>query len=177
MNIVFKFIIFGVILIIIYECVIAYTRYLKRKRIYDIAKKASLDLKKPLLVIGDPDNGSANHVFGRCYECGDLCLDITGCPKCERSIQSSVEDFLPKLESNSHVIFISCVLEYVDSEKLNFVISEIKRVSGNDFYLISVEPFSLTAMFYPTRFITNEGSPKNIILSEYPDKTIHYQKL
>lgn len=164
-----KIILFIIGLLILYELVLTYTRYLKRKRIFDIAKKSAQDLGKPLMVIGDPDNGATNFMFGRCYECGDVCLDITGCPSCSNGIKQKIEDYLPTLECNSYVIFISCVLEYVDTNKLDFIMKEINRVSGGNYYIVSVEPMSLTALLYPTRWITGEHGSNQMILTEYPN--------
>lgn len=166
-----------IVLVIVYELVLTYTRFIRRKRIFNIAVDKSKEINKPLMVIGDPDNGSTNYLVGRSYECGDICIDITGCPGCKIGIRQKIEEYLPRLQSNSYVIFISCVLEYVDSDKIDFIISEIKRVSGGNYFVVSVEPLSMTALFYPTRFITGEGCPNQVILSEYPDKNIRYKKL
>jgi cbb3-type cytochrome oxidase subunit 3 len=165
------------ILILFYEAILTLLRHQRRKNIYKLAKQSSIDLKKPLLVIGDPDNGTTNFLLGKSYDYGDLCVDLVGCKGAKNSVTSKVEDFLPNLPDNSYVIFISCVLEYVDSDKLDFIISEIKRVSGNNFFLVNVDPLTITAYFYPTRFITREKGPNQIILSQYPQKEIFYKKL
>lgn len=164
-------------LFILYEIILTYTRYIRRKQVFQIASDRSKALHKPLLVIGDPDNGTTNHFLGRSYGCGDLCLDITGCIGCPNGKKYTVEDYLPTLESNSYVIFISCVLEYVETEHLDFIIDEIRRVSGGDYFIVSVDPLSLTAWFYPTKFLTRESGPNQIILSEYPDKDFRYRIL
>jgi hypothetical protein len=147
---------------------------LKRKQIYNVAKQKAIETKKPLMIIGDPDNGATNFVVGRSYDCGNLCVDITGCPKCSNGIKLKVEDYLPTLESNSYVLFVSCVLEYVDSKNIDFTFSEIKRVSGGDYFIVSVEPYSITDLFYPTKFITGESGPNQIVLTEYPSKDLKY---
>jgi len=177
MNTWLKIILIIIGIVILYELILTYTRYIKRNRIFKMANKRVKETGKPLMVIGDPDNGATNYIFGRSYDCGDVCVDLTGCPSCPKGIKEKIEDYLPTLESDSYVIFISCVLEYVDPDKIDFIISEMKRVSGGDYFVVSVEPFSMTALFYPTRFITGEGGPKHLILSEYPDKDILYQRL
>jgi hypothetical protein len=129
------------------------------------------------MVIGDPDNGSTNYLVGRSYGYGDVCVDLTGCPGSTNGVKQKIEEYLPTLSDDSHVIFISCVLEYVDNDKIDFIISEIKRVSGGDYFVVSVDPLSISAIFYPTRWITGEGGPNQIILTEYPEKEISYVKL
>jgi hypothetical protein len=158
----------------LYEIVLNYTRYIRRKQIFQVALNKSKTLDKPLLVIGDPDNGTTNHLLGRCYGCGDVCLDITGCIGCPNGVKATIEEYLPTLKTNSHVIFISCVLEYVKTENIDFIIQEIKRVSGDDYFIVSVDPYSLTALFYPTKILTGESGPNQIILSEYPSKDFKY---
>ena len=98
----FLVVIFGLIL---FELALTYSRFLKRKQIYNVAKQKAIETKKPLMIIGDPDNGATNFVVGRSYDCGNLCVDITGCPKCSNGIKLKVEDYLPTLESNSYVLF------------------------------------------------------------------------
>ena len=168
-------IIFG--MIIIYELILTYTRFIKRRQIYQLALQKSKELNKPLMVIGDPDNGATNYIFGRSYGCGDVCLDLTGCPGCTNGIKETIENYLPKLDNNTYVIFISCVLEYVKTQNLDIIMNQIKRVSGGYYYIVSVEPFSLTALFYPTKFLTGESGPNQIILSEYPEKELRYLSL
>jgi hypothetical protein len=172
-----KIILFILFVVVIYELALSYTRYIRRKRIYALAKTKSQLVKKPLLVIGDPNNGSTNYLIGSSYGCGDVCLDLTGCPECPNGVKQKIEAYLPELENNSYVIFISCVLEYVDTQNLDFIHRELMRVSGGDLFIVSVEPLSLTAILYPTRFVTGERGPNQIILSEYPDTNLKYYPL
>ena len=175
MNVWLKIISVIFILLIIYELVLTYTRYIKRRRVFSIAKSFAESSGKPLMVIGDPWNGSTNKIFGPSYECGDVCIDLTGCPNCIHGIKSKIENYLPSVPSDSYVIFISCVLEYVDSGKIDYIFSEIQRVSGGDYYIVSVEPWTLTALLYPTRLITGEGNPNQIIYTDYPNKILEYR--
>lgn len=125
---------------------------------YDRAQNVSKLREKKLLVIGDPDTGCINYYLGRDYNCGDVCLDLTGCPKCEVAIKGSLELELPKLPTNGYVIFVSCTLEYVNN--LSDVVSELKRVSGGDLFIATVEPYA------PLHFLF--GSTKQIIISAPP---------
>lgn len=177
MNLILKIILIVVFGIILYEVILTYTRFQKRKQIFKMVQKRSQETGKPLLVIGDPENGATNYLMGKSYDCGDVCVDLTGCPNCPNGIKEKVENYLPTLASDSHVVFISCVLEYVSSDQIDSIISQLQRVAGNDLFVVSVEPLSITALLYPTRFITGEGGPNQIILDEYPVKDIRYLRL
>lgn len=118
-------------------------RSLYYKRAYNLSKK----LNKPLMVIGDPYNGRSSKVLGKKYGCGDICLDLTGCPKCKNSSKGYLEDTLLDFPDNSHVIFVSYVLEYVNDVEL--VYEQLKRVSGGDMYILTVQPNDYVVnMFY-----------------------------
>lgn len=152
----------------------AYKRSSRRKIYYEMALQKSRETNKELLVIGDPDNGFVNKYFGRDYGCGTICIDITGCPKCKNKWKGKVENILPKLETNRYVVYVSCVLEYMDKTHIDDTIKHLKRVSGGDLYLVSVDPYSFTSMFYVGRMFTGEPSAKRIITSEYPFTDINY---
>ena len=47
---------------------------------------------------------------------------------------------MKKLDTNSFVIYESCVLEYVDSNKIPEVRQELFRVSGGDYYEVRIFP-------------------------------------
>jgi ubiquinone/menaquinone biosynthesis C-methylase UbiE len=48
---------------------------------------------------------------------------------------------------NSVVVFVSCVLEYVDD--VDAAIKELMRISGGHLYVVRVEPWTATAYLYP----------------------------
>lgn len=101
---------------------------------------------KPLMVLGAPNNGVINYFLSD-YGCGDLCMDLQGCPECPTALEGRAEDLLQQLEDDSVVAFVSCVLEYVDDPVL--VTSELRRVAGPDLFVVRVEPGSLTSTVYP----------------------------
>lgn len=116
-------------------------RHHRRIKVFNMAMKKSIETGKQLMVIGDPYTGSYitkmyNKIFGT-YSCGDVCVDLTGCPKCSKQtdkIVGNIENILSNYKYNNFVIFVSCVLEYVDD--IDFVISELYRVSGGDLYVV-----------------------------------------
>ena len=122
-------------------------RRARRRSLYAAALERARVTGKPLLVFGDPDEGIVDPLLGRSYGCGDACTDITGCPKCPSGLPGRAEDVLPRLAPGSHVVFASCVLEYVDDVEL--VARELWRVSGGDLFVAHVEPHSLAARLYP----------------------------
>lgn len=122
-------------------------RRARRRSLYAAALERAHATGKPLLVFGDPDEGIVDPLLGRSYGCGDVCTDLTGCPACPNGLAGRAEDVLPRLASDSHVVYASCVLEYVDD--VEHVARELWRVSGGDLFVAHVEPHSLTARFYP----------------------------
>ena len=153
-----KFLIF-IIIIIIYEITICMIRKIKRKVYYKKAVKRAKETNKKLLVIGDPYNGIASITTGLDYNCGNLCIDLTGCPKCDNAIKGRLEDIIPTLNLNEYVIYISCVLEYLDN--LPLVMSYLNKVNKNDLFIVNVEWYSLMVYFYPY-YLTDERPPKYI---------------
>lgn len=148
-----------IIFIVLYEIVICFIRKIKRRIYYKQAVQRSKETNKKLLVIGDPYNGIASITTGLDYNCGDICVDITGCPKCETGIKSKLEDYLPTINLNDYVIYISCVLEYTSD--LPLIESYLNKVPPQDLFVVNVEWYSLMAYFYPF-FLTGEQPPKYI---------------
>ena len=145
-------------LLIIYENIISnIIRKLKRRNQFKLASKRAQDTNKQLLVIGDPYNGMNSITTGSDYTCGDVCVDITGCPKCDNGVKARLEDYLPTINLDEYVIYISCVLEYVDD--LPLILSYLNKVPYNDLYVVNVEWYTFTAYFYPS-FLTGEPRAK-----------------
>lgn len=147
-----------------------------RQIIFKLAQTQSLKIGKPLLVYGDPFNGIGSkffNLFMSGYECGDETVDLTGCPNCPNGKMSDILVHLKSKESNSQVIFISCVLEYVDN--IDEVISELKRVSGglDNIFVVTVGNMSLAAYLY-----REDGyKAKNIVYAPPKYKDLKYKKI
>lgn len=155
----------------------SFDRRTRRSHIFKLAKMRSQQVGKKLLVIGDPDNGIMNKYFGRDYGCGDECIDLAGCSKCKSFTKGDVCKMIKLYPSDSHVIFISCVLEYIDSDKLEDLYDELLRVSGKDLFVVSVGAGSIESYFYIGPYITNEQPAKNLVYTEYPEIQLLYKKL
>ena len=137
MNIIIKLLLFLVFLEYIIFTII---RQCKRYFIYKEAVEYSKKIKKPLLVIGDPDSGWMTRNFGRLYGCGDICTDLYDCPKCKISEKGDILDVLKNKGDNSFVIFESCVLECIfDKNKRKHIKNEIKRVAVKSFH-VRIQP-------------------------------------
>jgi hypothetical protein len=117
------YIFFIILLLIIFIALIIKIYYfnigIQKKSLYSIAKKRSIQLNKPLIVIGSPINEE--------YGCGNICIDLHGCNACDVSIKNKIEDELIKYKTNSCVIYECGVLEVVDNLG---VIKEMYRVAG-----------------------------------------------
>ncbi len=112
----------------------------KRKVVFDEARAEAVKLGRPLVVIGAPDGGVTSG-----YGCGDITIDIE-CSTCPQSIQADITKHIP-LDDDSCVVFVSCVLEYVGD--YHAAVDELLRVSGGHLHVVRVEPWTLTAFFYP----------------------------
>lgn len=116
-------------------------RNYRRYVYYQAAQQLSQDVSKPLLVVGANDLGGVSGSISSAlelYGCGDRCIDIQGCRECPGSADKQrIEDVLPLLPTNSHVIYLSCVLEYVDS--VANVTQELFRVSGGDLFIVHLD--------------------------------------
>ena len=126
------------IIIILLILDISFSLYRAYKRYY-LYKEASLKAKntnKKLLVIGDPNSGFFNKNIYKCYECGDICLDINGCNDCSKQIKGDLVKEIKKMKSNKYVIFESCVLEYINNINMDDINNELQRVSGGDLYQV-----------------------------------------
>ena len=147
------------VVIILYEIIIMLIRKIKRRILFKQAKQRAKLTGKKLLVIGDPYNGLASKTTGCDYGCGDICLDLTGCPNCPKTLKGKLEEHISKINLNEHVVFISCVLEYVDD--LDYINSYLSKMNQQDLFVVNVEWYSLMAYFYPY-YLTNEMPPKHI---------------
>lgn len=165
-----------IILILLNEFIQGLLRQKERKEIFIQAKTRSKNINKPLVVIGDPYYGYGTRFYGLFmdgYECGDETVDITGAPKCSKNYKMDILDYLKKQKNNSKVLFISCVLEYIDN--IDEVISEIYRVAGssNNIFIVAVSKYTLSAYLYQE----DEYSAKNIIFGAPYYNNITYKKI
>ncbi len=127
----------------------ALRRFEARRRGFETAARRASALGRPLVVVGDPDAGAHTRLV-RAYGCGDLCIDLQGCPMC-RVMQAAdlTVGPVPGVADDSAVVFVSCVLEYVSDVEV--AIQELQRMAGSpeNLFIVFVEPWSLTAALYP----------------------------
>lgn len=165
MRVVFGAIVGG-ILLLFNEIIQDFVRNNNRKSTYKDALECSKKLGKRLIVIGDPHRGKGSSFHGVSYGSGDMTIDINGCSKgkCD-VIQDDAYEVLKQLKTNSSVIFISCVLEYI--EHIEKTIKEIRRVSGGNYFIVHVQPYTLTAFLYACK--KESSSARNIIFKTKPN--------
>lgn len=164
--------------LILYELfIILVQRKWRRKDIYDQAVKRSQETGKRLFVIGDPNNDNKSLDGKADYGCGDVCLDKeTGCQLCPNGVKDSLENVLPQIPDNSYVVFVSCVLEYVDNFEM--VKSELNRISGGDLFVVNIEPNTLKTNLFPNLGYGGKFKRKRIIYSAPPySPDIKYREL
>ena len=112
-----------------------------RATLYRAAAVRASELNKPLVVLGAPDGGVTAG-----YGCGDLTVDLFPSGVCPVPIVADVTKALP-FADDSVVVFVACVLEYVSD--FDAALKELRRVAGNNLYVVRVEPWTLTAYLYP----------------------------
>lgn len=139
-------------IVILNEVINSYYRNYNRKHMYRRAALRAIELNRPLIVIGDPHNGLDARFHGSAYGCGSFIIDISGCGKniCEDVIERDVVASLNVFENNTCVIFISCVLEYLDDQSIEHALIEIARVSGerNNVFVVTMGSYSLSSYYY-----------------------------
>ena len=161
-----------VLTLFVYETVIFVNRKIKRRQIFKLAQQRSKQTGLPLLVVGDPYNGMTSKYSGIDYSCGDLCLDINGCPQCEHKLKMALEDFT---DFQSYIVFISCTLEYVND--LPLICKRLEKMNYENLFVVHIEPYSLTNWLYPN-FITGEPPNKYIITVAPPfSRKIEYKSI
>ena len=111
-----------------------------RSEMYEAAAARAAELGRPLIVVGAPDGGMTSG-----YGCGDATVDLAG-SSCPNSYAANICTGLP-FDDDSAVIYVSCVLEYVDD--YDAAMQELYRVSGGQLFLVRVEPWTATAFLYP----------------------------
>lgn len=124
-------------------------RFEARRRLFAAAARRAYELGRPLVVIGDPDAGAHTRLV-RAYGCGDLCLDLQGCPMCQvMQAADLTAGPVPGVADDSAVVFVSCVLEYVSDPEAAF--REVQRMAGSreNVFIVFVESWTLTAALYP----------------------------
>ena len=167
----YKYLLFFITLLICYEIFFSLHRQYNRVKYYKLALNRSKQIKKPLIVIGDPANGTGSKLFGPAYGYGDYCVDLSGCPKGNSiNIKGDVVEALKKFGSNSSVIFVSHVLEYV--ENIDECIKELKRVGGENLYIVTIGPYCITSYVY-----YGESTTRNVFKNNPPNGDFDYFKL
>ena len=127
----------------------ALIRFRERTAAYRAAAQRATELGRRLVVIGDPDAGLHTRLM-RAYGCGDVCVDQGGCPKCPVTVVADItKGPIADIADDSGVVFVSCVLEYV--EDLNAALAEVARIAGSpdNAFIVNVQPWTLTARLYP----------------------------
>lgn len=112
----------------------------RRTTVFEYARGYAHSIGRPLVVVGAPDGGVTSG-----YGCGDYTIDMAP-SMCPNSIQADITKRLP-FEDDSTVVFVSCVLEYVNHA--GDAIAELARISGGHMFVVGVEPWTFASFLYP----------------------------
>lgn len=122
----------------------------RRRDAFNAALSRKAETDKPLVVLGDPEGGVIGRVMGVDFDCADLCIDARGCANCENVIVASAEEGLAQLSSGGHVVYVNTgVLERTANPDV--LLQQIQRVSGGDFFMAPVSPWSIFAWLPPSK--------------------------
>jgi hypothetical protein len=135
--------------ILVYELYLAMVnRRQKRRDAFNAALQRNVETSKPLLVIGDPDGRLLSRILGRDSDCGDMCLDLRGCSKCQSGEPGDPFERIKQLGTNASVVFVDTgQLERVPD--MPAALSELQRISGGDLFIAHIEPWSLLSLLPP----------------------------
>lgn len=148
----------------------ALLRFRERTAAFKLATERAVALNRQLVVIGDPDAGFHTRL-SRAYGCGDVCVDLNGCPKCPTTVVADITKSIP-LPDDSSVVFVSCVLEYVTD--LKGALREIARVAGrsDNVFIVRVQPWTLTARLYPAAHWRADGTSADMVPVSLEEKLL-----
>lgn len=127
----------------------ALVRFEERKCLFRAAAARAAAVGRKLVVVGNPDGGFHTR-FMRAYGCGDVCVDLAGCPACPVALVADItKGPLPGIADDSVVVFVSCVFEYV--EDLDAAMAETSRIAGqrDNIFAVTVQGWTLTSRLYP----------------------------
>lgn len=141
---------------------LALQRWRRRRATFEAASWRATELGRPLVVVGDPDAGAHTSLMPA-YGCGDLCIDLRGCPRCESYRAADItRGPIAGVADDSAVVFVSCVFEYVDD--LDAARREVLRIAGSseNVFVVTVQPWTFTAALYPGARWTG-SSPESML--------------
>jgi hypothetical protein len=142
-----------ILIITIWQVIVTIQLKLKRRTEFKKAIERSKQTQKKLVVIGDPTNGVASIYTGSDYTCGDICVDITGCPSCSNGVKIDLESYLKSINLDEYIIYISCVLEYIPD--ILVILEYLNRVPKENLFIVNVQWYNLVCYYYPN-FISGE---------------------
>ena len=131
------------------ELIGAHQRFANRQDIFALAQRRAVALGRPLVVIGDPHGGAHTRLIPA-YGCGDLTIDLSGCPSCPNGVMADITAGpVSAVANDSSVVYVSCVLEYVSDPDAAW--REILRMAGSpdNVFVVGVQPWTATAALYP----------------------------
>lgn len=131
------------------EGLFALRRWNTRREVFAAASRRAQELGRPLVVVGDPHAGAHTSLMPA-YGCGDLCIDLRGCPRCLNFRAADItRGPIAGIADDSAVAFVSCVLEYVSDPQA--ALAELARIAGDpaNLFVVMVQPHTFTAALYP----------------------------
>lgn len=131
------------------ESLLAAQRWQHRRDAFAAATRRAQELGRPLVVVGDPNAGAHTRLMPA-YGCGDLCIDLRGCPRCLSFCAADItRGPIAGIADDSAVVFVSCVFEYVGD--LRAAVAEVARIAGDprNVFAVTVQPYTFTAVLYP----------------------------
>jgi hypothetical protein len=148
-----------IIILTVYQAILTIQLKLTRRKLFKLAEARSKFTGKKLVVVGDPDNGVGTKFTGRDYTCGDICVDITGCPGCPNGVKSDLESYLKTIDLNEHIIFISCTIEYIPD--ITNILEDLSKIPPENLFVVNIQWYNLCSYYYPN-FLSGETATSSI---------------
>ena len=143
--------------LLMYEMGTSLSRDMRRRNEYQRADIEAKRLGLELVVVGDPFQGGWNSMFGPSYGCGDVCLDLTGCPRCKGGSKEPLLNFFRRQSTHRIVIFESCVLESIPSGERRRIQSQMNRAAASLHQVRIGRTFIMRYLYLPRLWT---GEPK-----------------
>lgn len=174
-----------VALLVFHQTIMSLYIYPARKyHLFKAASDKAISTGKPLLIVGDPYSGTVDKMYGATYSCGDICLDLTGCPKCENGLSVNLDTLYDEKDNSDsvisklraegpYVIFVSHTLDYVRNLHGAYHALTYLTSSSSDIYIFHGE--ESWSSLVPYTYVQNqiiEMAPPNSDCIRYRDANI-----
>lgn len=136
----------------------------RKQAIYEAAFKRARVLGKPFLVIGRPTSIYGAHA----HDCGDVCVDIEGCPECPGGIKGDIRDLSQFKAGQFGTVYVGHVFEELPAADVPKAFAEITRVADEAFVAYLPDKSISSKLCPRVRTVVHTAPPRTPYI-EYTD--------